>query len=195
MSEEPRTRRKPAPPYPGEGPRALWHVSEDATIARVEPHRAATALTDEPLVWAIDTRHLPLFWFPRDCPRLTFWAGPRTSDEDLERFLDRSRDRRVHAVEGSWLDPMRTASLLAYRMPETSFEPDDEVAGYWVSREPVVSLELVELGDLLAKHAAARIELRLVPSLWPLADRVVESTLEFSGIRLRNAQPRGGQEA
>jgi hypothetical protein len=39
----------------------LWHVSEDPSIAVFRPHRAATALDDEPLVWAIDTRHLPLY--------------------------------------------------------------------------------------------------------------------------------------
>jgi len=41
------------------------------------------------------------------------------------------------------------------------------------------------------RHAHAEIELRIVPNLWPLWDRVVASTLDFSGIRLRNAQPRG----
>jgi hypothetical protein len=51
-------------------------------------------------------------------------------------------------------------------------------------------LERVELGDLLALHAAAVIELRIVPSIWPLWDRVVTSTLEFSVLRLRNADPR-----
>ena len=39
----------------------------------------------DPLVWAVDTRHLPMFWFPRDCPRGTFWARPETSDADVER--------------------------------------------------------------------------------------------------------------
>jgi len=33
----------------------------------------------------------------------------------------------------------------------------------------------------------AWVELRIVDDLWPLWDRVVASTLEFSGIRLRNA--------
>src|SRR5204862_2567746 len=49
--------------------------------------RAATAIADEPLVWAIGTRHLPLYWFPRDCPRGTFWAGPATTDRDVEHFV------------------------------------------------------------------------------------------------------------
>ena len=70
--------REPAPPYAGEGPHALWHVSEDAAIERFVPH------------------HEPL-------------------------------------------------------------------------------------------HAGAGIELRVVPSLLPLWERVVAATLGFSGIRLRNA--------
>jgi len=44
----------------------------------------------------------------------------------------------------------------------------------------------VRLGDLLAQHAEAGIELRVVPQLRPLWERVIASTLEFSGIRLRN---------
>ncbi|MEN9566251.1 MAG: hypothetical protein RLZZ69_1447, partial [Cyanobacteriota bacterium] len=34
------------------------------------------------------------------------------------------------------------------------------------------------------------IELRLLPSLWQLHDAVVNSTLEFSSIRMKNAQPK-----
>jgi hypothetical protein len=180
--------RAPAPPYAGEGPHALWHVSEDPAITSFEPHRAPTALTDEPLVWAIDTRHLPLFWFPRDCPRGMFWAGPHTSTADAEQFL-LDASARVHAVEAAWLDRIRNARVVAYRVPADSFAPHPEVGGYWVSREPVEPLELVELGDLLARHAEAEIELRLVPRLVPLWERVTRSTLEFSGIRLRNANP------
>jgi len=83
--------RAPAPPYRGEGPRALWHVSEDPSITRFAPHRAPTALTDEPLVWAIDTRHLPLYWFPRECPRATW-------DEVLASTLDFSGIRLRNAT-------------------------------------------------------------------------------------------------
>jgi len=167
---------EPAPPYRGEGPHALWHVSEDATIERFVPL--------EELVWAIDTRHLPLYWFPRDCPRATFWATSETSDDDVERWLDGDRTRRVHVIESAWLERMRTTRVVAYRLPESGFEPEDR---FWVTRETVEPLELVELGDLLARHADARIELRVAPALYPLWDSVVASTLDFSGIRLRNA--------
>jgi hypothetical protein len=71
-------------------------VSEDDSIRRFEPHRSATAAEDEPLVWAVDTRHLPLYWFPRQCPRATFWAGPETTARDadeLERVLPGAEQR------------------------------------------------------------------------------------------------------
>jgi hypothetical protein len=180
--------RAGAPPYAGEGPHGLWHVSEDASIERFEPHVSRTSESREPRVWAIDTRHLPMYWFPRDCPRGTFWAAPQTTREDAERLL--AGAARVHAVEGAWLDRIRAARVVGYLLPEETFAPDPEVGGYWLSREPVTPLELVELGDLLSRHAQAGIELRLVENLWPLWDRVVASTVEFSGMRLRNALPR-----
>jgi hypothetical protein len=113
--------RAPAPPYRGEGPHAFWHVREDPGLTRFTPHRAATALTDEPLVWAIDTRHLPLYWFPRDCPRGTFWAGERTTAADVERFLDGDRTARVHVIEDRWLERVATTELQLYRMPDATF--------------------------------------------------------------------------
>jgi hypothetical protein len=63
------------------------------------------------------------------------------------------------------------------------------VGGYWLSRAAVVPVDVVELGDLVTRHEQSGIELRAVPNLWPLWDRVVGSTLEFSGIRLHKALP------
>ena len=166
---------EPAPRYAGEGPHALWHVSEDDSIVRFEPRDGR--------VWAIDTRHLPLYWFPRDCPRATFWADSTTTDEDVVRFLGGDRGRRVHVVEPRWLDRMRTARVVAYRLPEDGFERWDR---FWISDRTVEPLEVVELGDLVERHATAGIELRSGP-LFPLWDEVVQSSLDYSGIRLRNA--------
>ena len=182
--------RAPAPPYRGEGPHALWHVSEDPSITRFAPHRAKTALTDELLVWAVDTRHLPLFWYPRDCPRCTFWAGPRTTEADAGRFLEGRRDRAVHVIEDGWLECLCAGRLNLYRMPDDSFIEDAEVAGYWTSRETIEPLVRLAIGDLGGRHSAAGILLRTESNLWTLWDAVVASTLEFSGIRLRNALPR-----
>jgi hypothetical protein len=162
-------------------------VSEDPAIARFEPHVAATAHESEPLVWAVDTRHLPFYWFPRDCPRGTFWADSSTEPADAERLL--AGASRVHAVEESWLERIRAATVFAYRLPEEPFEPHPQVGGYWISRAAVEPLEVRELTGLVDLHEAAGIELRAVPSLWPLWNEVVASTLEYSGMRLRYAQP------
>jgi hypothetical protein len=164
-------------------------VSENTSIGAFEPHVSATASSDEPRVWAVDTRHLPLYWFPRDCPRAIFWATGRTALEDLRLLAGATR---VHAIEGAWLGRIRDARVFAYRLPPATFDPDPEVGDYWLSREAVAPLEVVALGDLVELHAHAGIELRLIANLWPLWDRVVASTLEFSGIRLHNAEPRAG---
>jgi hypothetical protein len=87
-------------------------------------------------------------------------------------------------IESAWLDRFRSARVYAYRLPPDTFEPWDK---FFVSRETVAPLELVELGDLLARHAEAGNELRVAPTLYPLWDKVIETTLDFSGIRLRNA--------
>jgi hypothetical protein len=164
----------------------LWHVSEDGAIERFEPRANESHDSPEPLVWAIDDAHVPAYWFPRECPRGTLWAIESTSDEDVERFLTGDRTRRVHALQANWLDRFRAGRMFAYRLAPQTFEPYERAAGYWVSREPVEPLEVGELGDLLACHARAGIELRVVPDLASLWSRVIASTLEFSGIRLRN---------
>jgi hypothetical protein len=53
----------------------------------------------------------------------------------------------------------------------------------------VQAIERVVIEDLLGRHAGARIELRVTPSIWPFWRRVTNSTVEFSGSRLRNAAP------
>jgi hypothetical protein len=180
--------RAPAPRYAGEGPFALWHFSEDPSLGRFRPRAPAANPRAQPLVWAVDTRHAPMFWFPRDCPRGCIWPGPATTAEDRERFFGRSAASRVHVIESGWLSRMRACRLFAYRLPAAAFRPH-EVGGYWVADEPVDAIDQVVIDDLLGRHAGAGIELRVTPSLWPFWRRVTSSTVEFSGSRLRNAAP------
>lgn len=165
---------------------ALWHISEHDAIARFEPRADPAHDSSEALVWVIDEGHVPAYWFPRDCPRGTWWAIDSTSERDVELFLGGDRTLRVHAIQSDWLDSFRDARVFAYRLPPETFERYERAAGYWVSREPVEPLEVQAFDDLLARHADAGIELRVVPRLMPLWERVADSTLDFSGIRLRN---------
>jgi hypothetical protein len=157
---------------------ALWHVSEDPGIERFEPR--------DGLVWAIEERHLSKYWFPRDCPRGTWWAGAGTVQPDVDRFLSGDRAREVHAIQADWLDRFRAARLWAYRLPPESFEPRDDPAFYFTSQLALEPLERKELGDLFALHSRAGIELRIVPDLAAIWAQVIVSSVEFSGNRLSN---------
>ena len=108
--------------------------------------------------------------------------------EDRERFFGQSDSRRVHVIEAGWLERMRACRLYAYRMPAETFRPH-QVGDYWISDEPVDAIERVLIDDLLARHAQARIELRITPSIWPFWRRVADSSVEFSGSRLHNTAP------
>jgi len=178
--------REPAPPYEGEGPFALWHFSEDPSLSRFLPHVPATNPEAPPLVWAVDTRHAPMFWFPRDCPRGCIWPVSTTTPEDRERLFGQSATARVHVMESGWLARLQACRLYAYRLPAEPFRPH-EVGGYWVADEPVNALGQVAIDDLAGRHAGAGIELRITPSIWPFWQRVVKSTVAFSGCRLRNS--------
>jgi hypothetical protein len=164
----------------------LFHVSEESGIERFEPRPSQD--TDGPVVWAIDADHLRNYLLPRDCPRVTYYAGRETSAADVDRFLGSSP--AVIAVEGAWLERLRSCRLYCYHLPRETFECLDECAGYFVSRRPVVPAHVQVIDDPMAALLERGVELRLVPDLWPLRDAVVSSTLQFSIIRMRNALPR-----
>jgi hypothetical protein len=184
--------REPAPPYEGEDAFAVWHYSEDPHLGQFRPRVAATNPDAPPLVWTIDTRHAPMFWFPRDCPRGCIWPVSGTTPADRERFFGQSAASRIHVIEADWLRRMQDCCIYAYRLPAEKFRPH-EVGGYWVCDEQVDAIERVAIDDLLGRHASAGIELRVTPSIWPFWRRVTDSTVEFSGSRLRNAAPHPDQ--
>ena len=164
----------------------LFHVSEEPGIERFEPR--PSQYTDEPVVWAVDADRLRNYLLPRECPRVTYYAGRETTAADAERFLGTSP--AVIAVESAWLERLRSCRLYRYRLPPETFDCLDECAGYFVSRRPVVPEQVQVVDDLLAALLEHGVELRFVPNLWPLRDAVVSSTLRFSLIRMRNALPR-----
>jgi len=168
----------------------VWHFSEDPGITRFRPHVAPTAREPDAYVWAVDAKHAPSYWFPRQCPRMMAWVEEGTTDAD--RALLGPGASRVHAVEYGWLDAIRTVELYAYRFAAKDFRSlNPPVSSAFVAEHEVTPLGPPHaVGDLFARHDEAGIELRVVRDLWPFADAVVDRTLGFSGIRLRNARPR-----
>jgi len=170
-------------------PDLLFHFSEDPAIARFLPHVPATNPDQPPAVWAIDAEHAPLYWFPRDCPRVAAW--PRTATERpafASAFATTAH--RVHGMEAGWLDRVRAVTLHRYTFTGGDFVPWADASGQWIADHAVEPIAVERVGDLLGAHAKAGVELRIVPSLWPLHDLAVSDRWDFSIVRMRNAAPR-----
>lgn len=163
----------------------LFHVSEQAGIERFEPRWSE--MVGQEVVWAIDAEHLRNYLLPRECPRVTYYAGAQTARADVERFLGTSK--AVVAIESGWSERIRSCRLFCYELPHDNFECIDECAGYFVSKLPVVPASVEVVDDAINQLLTRGVELRFVPNLWPLRNAVVASTLQFSIIRMRNAQP------
>jgi len=166
----------------------LYHFSEEAGIRVFEPRVAPNTVETVPLVWAIHHDRQMMYFTPRDCPRACFWPGELTTQEDLTRWFGNVDARMVIAIESRWFDRLRTATLYRYTMPEVSFSPRGDGSGHWVSTETVVPSAVEPMTDLLGALTASDIELRITPSLIELWKGVIQSSLQFSGTRLRNAE-------
>jgi uncharacterized protein DUF6886 len=96
---------EPAPPWDGEGAFALWHFSEDASLSRFRPRASAAGSGDRALVWAVDTRHAPMFWF-------------RHASAGIELRMTRPTgipaDQRGVGAQGSFCGPSEGASAETY---------------------------------------------------------------------------------
>ena len=165
----------------------VFHVSEEPGIERFDPRPS----THGDMVWAVGERLLHNYLLPRDCPRVTFYATPGSDPADVERFFAGTSARHVVAIETGWLERVRNTRLYLYGLDPDGFEPIDPGADYYVCRRAKVPIGIAVVDDLLSALVARDVELRVMPSLWKLRDAVVASSLQFSIIRWRNAQPDG----
>jgi RimJ/RimL family protein N-acetyltransferase len=175
----------------------LFHFSEDPTIEVFEPRPVRVSSPrppgldwlNGPLVWAVDDWHAPMFLFPRDCPRVMLWRTPQTTEADLDHWWRGDRRRRMQAhIETAWLDRVREGRLYRYAFDAGAFERVEPAGGpgYHVARQAVRPVEVSLMGDLPAALAAADVELHVMHDLLPF-NGAWNSTLHFSGSRLRNA--------
>jgi hypothetical protein len=172
----------------GETTGVLLHYSEDATITRFVPHVPPTNPTQRAAVWAIDAAHAPLYWFPRDCPRVTVWAN---DDDQARRLADRfdTTARRVQAAPARWEPRVRATVLYEYQFDPAPFAPWADAEGQWIAHEPVSPVAVAAVGDLVERQHAAGVDLRFVADLAPLRDLVLTGDLPFSIVRWSNRDP------
>ncbi|MCA9844740.1 MAG: hypothetical protein R3C29_06150 [Dehalococcoidia bacterium] len=164
----------------------LYHFSEEPGIEAFVPRTPVHRTDVEPLVWAIDDWHAPMYYFPRDCPRILVWPLPETTGGDMERWFGTTPARILAFMEYAWLERMSSTPIYRYEMPYEGFFSLDD-AGMFVSRETITPVSVEPVGDLVAALRSAKVELRLSETLTHLRG-LWNTTFHASGIRLRNAQ-------
>ena len=164
----------------------IFHFSEDPSIAGFVPRSPEHRPEVEPFVWAVDEPHAWTYLFPRDCPRVLLWPVGTTSSEDLQRWFGGDASARIACIEWRWLAAMHSTALYRYEFDPANFRSLEGDGWMLVSRGTERPIAVEPVGDLVEALRSAGVELRLMPSLAPLFG-AWESTIHFSGIRLRNA--------
>lgn len=170
----------------------LFHVSEEPDIKVFEPRLPTRKdlKSNIGLVWTIDEDRLPNFLTPRDCPRVAYYAGIRTTDSDKKRFFSSSGISHAIIVENKWFHPMRNTTLYLYEFDIDDFVLQDGNAGYYVATTTQYPKAKYVLEDLFGELLKRNVEIRIVDNLWDIADDVKASTLNWSLCRMANAATR-----
>lgn len=170
----------------------LYHVSEEPDICEFKPRIPQRKDLNQStgLVWAIDERHLPNFLTPRECPRVAYQTDHSTTEEDKKRFFTSHESNYALIIESGWFEVMRNTKLYIYEFNTDNFVLQDAAAGYYISRVCQKPIDIIRIDDIFAELIKRNIELRIVSSLWDIADEVKNSSLVWSLCRMRNAKPR-----
>jgi hypothetical protein len=86
------------------------------------------------------------------------------------------------------MERVRDGKLYRYVFDAAAFKPWVEADGQYITEQVVYPQRVELLDDLLALHAAAAVEIRFTPLLGALMDRILESGLPFSFVRIRDAK-------
>jgi hypothetical protein len=170
----------------------LFHISDDPHITLFAPRPSPShydMITGD-VVFAVSGELLHNYLLPRNCPRVSFYPGPNTTLEDVRYFMGDTTARYVLAIEKNWVPAVQAAAIYCYELPVDDFILLDECAGYYISYRAIPPIAVTRIDNLLDELLIRDVELRIVESLWPLADAVKASTMNYSCIRMKFAEPR-----
>jgi hypothetical protein len=165
----------------------LYHFSEEPNIEIFSPRQSKVYPELKPAVWAIDKEHSAHYLFPRDCPRVIYWKANWTEESDIAAFFCNTPVDKIMVVENRWLKLIQNVRLFMYSFSAESFELCDGTAGYYISYKEVVPVNIELVENVMERILSGNVELRFTPSLYPIRNSVISSTLDFSIIRFSNA--------
>ncbi|OMF36938.1 hypothetical protein BK133_08475 [Paenibacillus sp. FSL H8-0548] len=167
----------------------LYHFSEDSSIKLFVPRENQNIPGSQPVVWAIDEENEYSYYVPRDCPRIVCRRTEETTEEHVQLFFNHTSAHTIVTVESGWYTKIAEQMLYRYHFHEDSFELMDKTAGYYVSHQTVIPLQVEPIDRLMDRLLEKGIELRFTPNLYPLRDAILASSFGDFGIyRFRNAK-------
>jgi hypothetical protein len=165
----------------------LYHFSDNSEIDLFKPRQLDYRMDEPAQVWAIDEFHAPHYFSPRDCPRVCIWPKEDTTEQDFYRFFGHSKTKRIIAFETGWLERITKGFIYRYVFNGDEFTLQDSNAGYYTTTSTVKPIAVERMDHLLERITVQGIEVRITPSLIPLKQSILSSTINFSMIRMRNA--------
>ncbi|MES2063644.1 MAG: hypothetical protein V4456_17075 [Bacteroidota bacterium] len=93
----------------------LFHVSEDADIKEFRPRPSPSYYLqiNGDVVFGVKGSLLHNYLLPRNCPRVTWYKGPDTTDEDKVCFLSPSPAKHIIALENEWYQQIKNTTKKA----------------------------------------------------------------------------------
>lgn len=94
-----------------------YHFSEDPSIICFHPRPHPSHPSLAPVVWAIDQEKSPLYFFPRDCPRIGFGRSAKTTPEDAARFMGYPDASMIIVAESAWYQRSKAVQVYVPSQP------------------------------------------------------------------------------
>ena len=98
--------------YQQMNPDNIFHISENGEIKTFKPRPSPSVINGiaGDVVFGISNRLLHNYLFPRDCPRVAYYANPETTQTDRDKFLQTAAEF-VIAVEAKWAPAIQQTTL------------------------------------------------------------------------------------
>ena len=165
--------------------RRLYHFSDQGEIGVFHPRAPLAHPEERPAVYAIDEWHQPLYFFPRECPRIGVWPVAATTAADRATFTEMGSARMLLFADHSWKSRCEEASVWRYEFASDGFI-DCEDHGCFVSYVPQTPISVTELKHLPNEILSAGCAVHFVDLLEESTRWLVPTTLHVSMVRMRN---------
>lgn len=156
----------------------LFHISVEPGIRIFIPRESPQFYSKikGKVVFAISDKMLHNYLLPRDCPRVCFYAKENTIEADKLKFIENSKATYIINVEERWKEMIAKTKLYRYEFNPDSFEMLEENAGYYISYNEQIPLNVIVIGDVFTELKNRNAELRFLPSIIKLAEQTAKST-------------------